>query len=204
MWQTNPEPPKNINWLTPKQVAKLMLVSPITVRQWAQRGLLDYRTTPGGHRRFSLEMVQRFARRAGLTTRLGNAVRTSALVVDADAQMNRFLVSLLEAFDNTMLVSGAVDCFDAGFKAKQFQPDVILFDPMMAGFDAFRVCRVLKAEQATAHVRLVAITGEFSDENIERLRAAGADAFVAKPFSNEEVLSAAGLTVAEAHAEGNC
>ena len=40
-------------YLTPNEVASLLLVSPITVRQWAQKGLLEAQTTAGGHRRFA-------------------------------------------------------------------------------------------------------------------------------------------------------
>ena len=33
---------------TPTEVATLLLVSPVTVRQWAQKGILEARTTAGG------------------------------------------------------------------------------------------------------------------------------------------------------------
>ena len=40
--------------LTPNEVARLLMVNPVTVRQWASRGLLRSMATPGGHRRFQL------------------------------------------------------------------------------------------------------------------------------------------------------
>ncbi len=48
--------------LTPRQVADRFGVNPVTVRQWAARGLIGCVTTPGGHRRFPLAAVERFAR----------------------------------------------------------------------------------------------------------------------------------------------
>ena len=57
-----PEDFKNKPYLTPTEVAQWMMVSPITVRGWAQKGLLKAEVTPGGHRRFRLEEVARFAR----------------------------------------------------------------------------------------------------------------------------------------------
>src|SRR5690606_31688390 len=45
-------------FLTPNEVASLLMVSPITVRQWAQKGLLEAQTTAGGHRRFSREVIE--------------------------------------------------------------------------------------------------------------------------------------------------
>ena len=53
--------------LTPTEVAELLAVSPVTVRQWAQKGLIEARTTPGGHRRFTREAVIDFARRMAMT-----------------------------------------------------------------------------------------------------------------------------------------
>ena len=49
-------------YLTPNEVASLFMVSPITVRQWAQKGLLKAEVTVGGHRRFLRGEVERFAR----------------------------------------------------------------------------------------------------------------------------------------------
>ena len=53
--------------LTPNEVAELLMVNPVTVRQWAARGLLRSQTTPGGHRRFLLSDVEEFARSRGAT-----------------------------------------------------------------------------------------------------------------------------------------
>jgi excisionase family DNA binding protein len=50
------------DWLTPNEVADLLMAAPVTARRWAQKGLLDARTTPGGgHRRFSIDAVRQFA-----------------------------------------------------------------------------------------------------------------------------------------------
>lgn len=51
------------NLLTPQQVAKRFHVHPVTVRQWAHQGRIESICTPGGHRRFALAAVERFARK---------------------------------------------------------------------------------------------------------------------------------------------
>lgn len=48
--------------LTPKDVARRFAVHPVTVRRWADTGLLRFFTTPAGHRRFTAEEVERFER----------------------------------------------------------------------------------------------------------------------------------------------
>jgi CheY-like chemotaxis protein len=45
------------------------------------------------------------------------------------------------------------------------------------------------------------MTGHYSPATAQRILAAGADQFLSKPFSNDEVLAACGLPVA-AHAQG--
>lgn len=50
------------NHLTPAEVAQRFKVQTVTVRQWAARGRLESICTPGGHRRFPIASVERFAR----------------------------------------------------------------------------------------------------------------------------------------------
>ena len=84
--------------LTPTEVAELLAVSPVTVRQWAQKGLIEARTTPGGHRRFTREAVIDFARRMAMTLPESFAPPsgTRVLIVDDDRQFNGMLVALFK------------------------------------------------------------------------------------------------------------
>lgn len=187
------------DYLSPNEVARMLKVSPITVRQWASRGLIDATTTGGGHRRFTLEAVRRFASERGivLPRDAGGPVRR-VLVVDDDRQLNRFLVELINAWSRRMQaelkVDFAYDGFEAGSKVHTFDPDVVLLDLMMPGVDGFEVCQRLKSDTATCHMRVVAMTGYYSPDRVQRILASGADRFLRKPFSNAEVLEACGLT----------
>src|SRR6185312_12057904 len=76
--------------LTPNEVAELLMVNPVTVRQWAARGLLRSLTTPGGHRRFLLSDVEEFARsRGSASVPRGSGRPDRVLVVDDDPQICR-------------------------------------------------------------------------------------------------------------------
>lgn len=188
----------NKEYLTPNEVARMLMVSPITVRQWASKGLLDAATTAGGHRRFTLDAVQRFAQDRGIRLpRMTDGMVRRVLVVDDDRQLNRFLVELLHAWSRRMAqeieVESAYDGFEAGTKVHTFDPDVVLLDLMMPGVDGFEVCRQLKSDARTSHVRVVAMTGYYSPDRVQKVLAAGADRFIRKPFSNHEVIDACGL-----------
>ena len=71
-------------YMTPNEVAKMLMVSPVTIRQWAQKGSLDCESTLGGHRRFRVDDVERFAREHGLTLYAVDAQGLRILVVDDD------------------------------------------------------------------------------------------------------------------------
>lgn len=180
------------HWLTPNEAAQMLLVSPVTARQWARKGLLEHRCTLGGHRRFAVELVRRFAARSGLAGR-PEGVQQRVLVADEDAHLNRFIVSVLDEVATGASVTGATDAFQAGRTLERLQPDIFLFDPMMNGLDAFTVCRWLEDADSTRQIRLIAMTDAFSGENSQRLPDAGADEFLHKPFTNEALLAAAGL-----------
>ena len=49
------------NWLSLKQAAERLGIHPITLRRWADNGELPTLLTPGGHRRFAVADLDRFA-----------------------------------------------------------------------------------------------------------------------------------------------
>lgn len=178
------------DYLTPNEVAGLLLVSPITVRQWAQKGLLEAQTTAGGHRRFARAEVERFAREKGIELPNQN---TSVLVVDDDRQLNNYLVALLETTVDDVDVHSALDGFEAGRMVQEHKPEIVILDIMMPGMDGVEVCRSIKADALTRHALVVAMTGHHTAELERRVLDAGAKVLLKKPFSREDLLSECGF-----------
>jgi len=54
--------PDDESWLTLSEAAKLLNVHPTTLRRWANNGDIPTLVTPGGHRRFAIADLARFAR----------------------------------------------------------------------------------------------------------------------------------------------
>lgn len=175
----------NKPYLTPSEAAKLLMVSPITVRAWAQKGLLASETTPGGHRRFLRENVELFAKQ-GKAAPQHNDLRL--LVVDDDKQVAGFLVEWLTGLDEPFIVSTATDGFEAGSKVHTFEPDIILLDLMMPELDGFAVCHQIKADPDTRDIRVIAMTGHPSPENEQRILEAGAEICIPKPLDTKFLL----------------
>jgi excisionase family DNA binding protein len=189
---------KHKTHLTPNEVAELLMVNPVTVRQWAARGLLRSMTTPGGHRRFLLSDVEEFARSRGTTPIARSSGRPErVLIVDDDAHLGLFISELIRTRDPQVQTQIARDGFEAGIKVESFRPHVLLLDLMMPGIDGFEVCRRLRERPTLNHVRIVAMTGFPSPENIERIMAAGADACLSKPLDSKRLLEELGLGVSD-------
>jgi DNA-binding response OmpR family regulator len=66
--------------------------------------------------------------------------------------------------------------------------DLALVDVAMPGMDGFTVCQRLKALSAEARPHVVMLTAHASPSDRERGRFAGADDYVAKPFSPVSLL----------------
>ncbi len=189
--------------LTPTQVAKALQVAPVTVRQWAQKGLLQAQVTAGGHRRFERDVVVGFARSRGM--RLGGELLKSSanrvLVVDDDRQFNQFLCELLRTEQPQLDIATAFDGFDAGHQVVRHNPSIVLLDIMMPGLDGVEVCRRIKADEETQDIRIVAMTGQHSDALETRILSVGAQCLLQKPFSIEDLFVACGWREETAEAQ---
>ncbi len=106
------------------------------------------------------------------------------LLVDDEPAILQFLELGLqnEGFE----VRTAQDGMSAITIAREFQPHVAVLDVMMPGMDGFEVCRLLKKTENIAVIMLSA--KEEVDSRVKGLTI-GADDYVSKPFSFEELLA---------------
>jgi len=185
------------HYLTPNRVAELLMVSPVTVRQWAQKGMLAAHTTAGGHRRFSRSEVERFAAERGvvLTDQMDEQVASQkkVLVVDDDQQLNSYLVALLQTSVDDIEVFSALDGFAAGRLVQEHKPELVVLDIMMPGIDGVQVCRSIKENEQTTHAHVVAMTGHYSEQLQHRVLEAGASVLLKKPFAADELFKHCGF-----------
>lgn len=182
--------------LSPKEVAALLMVKPVTVRTWAVNGQLPSLTTPGRHRRFLRRDVDRFAAARGLTLNGDETldVTPKVLVVDDERPVANYLAEFLNAHGANTAI--AYDGFDAGRKIQTFRPDFVLLDLMMPNLNGFEVCAQIKADPSTREIRVIAMTGVYTREHSLRALQAGAEQCLPKPLEHDHLLQLVGLPAA--------
>ena len=78
---------------------------------------------------------------------------------------------------------------EAVAQARSLRPDLILMDLSLPGMDGWEATRVLKADEATKHIPIVALTGHALAGASEGARKAGCDSFVTKPCLPDVLVS---------------
>ena len=72
-------------------------------------------------------------------------------------------------------------------KAQQLVPDLIISDLMMPGIDGLELCRQVRANKIINHIPIIIVTAKISEEERIRGLEAGADAYLTKPFNEDEL-----------------
>jgi two-component system, cell cycle response regulator DivK len=109
------------------------------------------------------------------------------LIIEDNAINMTLAIFLLQSAGHTVL--SARDA-EAGLTlARSERPDLILMDIQLPGMDGLEATGVLKRDQATRAIPVVALTALAMKGDEERIRAAGCDGYVAKPMRYQEFLA---------------
>ena len=112
------------------------------------------------------------------------------LIVDDDLSVLNTLVSAFSFKSEDFEVFSSKNGFDAGCKAMEIRPDLIVLDICLPGANGYDVCRQVKEKCGV--VKVISITGYDSADYRQRMKDAGADAYYVKPLEIEEFVRAAG------------
>ena len=108
------------------------------------------------------------------------------LLVDDDPALRTLLRTTFEAVDIDL--EEADDAAVAARVIERRRPDVVVLDVGLPGIDGLELCRRVKLDPDTRDIGIVLLTG--LGEDMKALgEEAGADAFLAKPFSPLELLA---------------
>jgi two-component system, cell cycle response regulator DivK len=86
-------------------------------------------------------------------------------------------------------VETACDGREAIDKARAVSPDLILMDLSLPGIDGWEATRILKSDERTAHLTIVALSAHALAPEGQRAADAGCDGFIAKPCLPPELVT---------------
>jgi DNA-binding response OmpR family regulator len=112
---------------------------------------------------------------------------TVVLVADDDADIRDLVAFKLEqAGFEVIAVEDGQTALD---QARSRRPTLAVLDVSMPGLSGIDVCRMLRADRATADMLIIMLTARVQEQDVEGGFSAGADDYVTKPFSPRELVS---------------
>jgi two-component system cell cycle response regulator DivK len=111
----------------------------------------------------------------------------NVLIIEDNPANMTLAVFLLESVGHT--VFSATDA-EAGLTlARDQRPNLILMDIQLPGMDGLEATMLLKRDEATRAIPVIALTALAMKGDEERIRAAGCDGYIAKPLSYRDFLA---------------
>lgn len=154
------------DYCSTKEAAATLGVSHRTVQLWVENGTLQAWRTAGGHRRITVESVNRLVdgRRIAIgappaPARAPAPGKPRVLVVDDDPLMLRLYELEMAGWGLDLEVVKANNGFEALIRIGERRPDLLVSDLNMPGMDGFRMIRTLREDSGTAGMNMIVVSG---------------------------------------------
>ena len=109
------------------------------------------------------------------------------LVIEDNAINMKFISEVLSMSGYSVLQA---DCATRGLEiAREKLPRLIVMDIQMPGMDGITATKLLKEDEKTSHIKILATTAYAMDSDRERILAAGCDGYISKPIKYKEFLA---------------
>jgi CheY-like chemotaxis protein len=108
------------------------------------------------------------------------------LVVEDDPIIMNLIVILLEREGYTVMQAPTAE--EGIAMADAQRQDLILMDVALPGMDGLEATRILKGQESTRSVPVIALTAQAMKQDAERAFRAGCDGFIVKPVATREFL----------------
>jgi two-component system cell cycle response regulator DivK len=109
------------------------------------------------------------------------------LIVEDNAANLTLTIFLLQSAGHTVL--SAANAEAALTLARNEHPNLILMDIQLPGMDGLEATALLKRDDATRDIPVIALTALAMKGDEERIRAAGCDGYIAKPLAYRDFLA---------------
>ncbi len=113
-----------------------------------------------------------------------NIDRPIVLIVEDNPDVALFLGHILEEKYQVVKAKNGAEGVD---KAREIIPDVIVTDIMMPETNGLEMCKMVRADELLNHIPIIIVTARSGASDRLEALAVGADAFLVKPFNNDEL-----------------
>ena len=174
---------------TTGEAADICKISQQTIIRCFDKGKLKGFRVPGSRfRRIPRDELIRFMRENDIPTEQLEGSRKRLLIVDDDEQIRELFVDVLSG-DDRFVIKTASTGYDAGLLTEQFKPDLMILDYMLPDINGNVVCKTVRDNPNVANMKIIIVSGVADQGEVQQLMNAGADAFIKKPFSIDDLLN---------------
>lgn len=115
--------------------------------------------------------------------------KPKVLIIDDDPSLRRLVQVVFDrdGFDTFLAHEGS----EGVSLALMNPPNIIILDIMMEGLHGFEVCKMLRANSSMRRTAIIIMSGRSYKPDIDMAMELGADSYIVKPFSSEEILKIA-------------
>jgi excisionase family DNA binding protein len=183
-----------VNWadkriFTTGEAAEVCKVSQQTIIRCFDSGRLGGFRVPGSKfRRIPRADLIKFMKDNDIPVDVLEAGPKRVLVVDDDPAIVEMFQDLLSR-QAGLEVRACSTGYDAGLLTESFRPHLLILDYMLPDINGNVVCQRLREREDFKDTRVIFVSGVVGLDEVARLKAAGADDFVQKPFDVNKLLA---------------
>jgi DNA-binding response OmpR family regulator len=122
-------------------------------------------------------------------------VNKKVLIVDDEPNIVTSLEYLMKKSGYEVKIARNGD--DAMALVASFLPDVVLLDVMLPRKSGYEVCKKMRERPDWRHIKIVMLSAKGRETEVSKGLSLGADTYVTKPFSNQELMATIGGLLGE-------
>ena len=184
-------PNKEKDYLSTRDVAKLLNVAVSTIQSWTDNGLLRAWTTAGGHRRIEKSSVEKLLhKQKAILNEKSDEKKISIVVVEDNEQELKIYEQQFALWSVNANVYINKDGYSGLLAVGKVSPDVIITDLLMPNMNGFEMIKAIK-ENTDLKNSLIIVVSALTDDEIKIRGGLPSDVLVFSkplPFNELEIL----------------
>ncbi len=172
---------------TAPEIAKICRVSRQTIFYWIKKGYLNaFRPAKNAVWKVTRRELVKYMKEHEIPMEFLYGEKIKILVVDDEVSLTRLIEESFRDIDKFQLET-ANSGFIAGAKLESFKPDVVILDIFLGDIDGREFFKHIREHTELFGIKVIGISGKFSEIEIQSLLEQGFSDFLQKPFKIEKL-----------------